>query len=123
MTSGILIDWLTGLGDTYGVNPLVLGAIYVGATPLFALSLAWLVRNVRRGMSILFPLFATAACGASSYLYVMVAGENLPFWVYGLIGVALAYGIYLVTQRIRKATTDKAVADSSLETANNSPGL
>jgi hypothetical protein len=29
----------------YGVNPLIFGAIYVGAIPFFSFSIGWLIRN------------------------------------------------------------------------------
>lgn len=106
MVSGILVDWIFGLGDAYGVNPIVFGAIYVGATPLFALSLAWLVRNIRQGASLLLPVLATGLCGVSTYLYVLLVGENLPVWVYGGIGLLIAYGAYVVKQRIDDATAE-----------------
>ena len=38
--------WFFGLGERYGVNPLIFGSIYVGAIPFFSLSIAWLVRNL-----------------------------------------------------------------------------
>lgn len=28
-------DWFLGLGEQYGVNPLIFGSIYVGAIPFF----------------------------------------------------------------------------------------
>jgi len=41
-----MMAWFFGLGERYGVNPLIFGSIYVGAIPFFSLSIAWLVRNL-----------------------------------------------------------------------------
>jgi hypothetical protein len=38
--------WFMSLGDQYGVNPIIFGAIYVGAIPFFTLSLGWLVKSI-----------------------------------------------------------------------------
>ena len=43
----IVKEWFLGLGENYGVNPIIFGAIYVGAIPFFSISLAWLVKNIR----------------------------------------------------------------------------
>ena len=36
--------WFFGLGEQYGVDPIIFGAIYVGAIPFFLASIAWLLR-------------------------------------------------------------------------------
>ena len=43
-------QWFLSLGETYGVNPWIFGAIYVGAIPFFIASITWLVRNCRKRM-------------------------------------------------------------------------
>lgn len=45
MDWAVLRDWFMSLGQRYNVNPLIFGAIYIGAIPLFTISIAWLVRN------------------------------------------------------------------------------
>ena len=52
-------DWFLGLGEQYGVNPIIFGSIYVGAIPFFTLSLGWLVKNYRKGKSIVIPALST----------------------------------------------------------------
>ena len=87
-----LRDWFLGLGAQYGVDPLVFGAIYVGAIPLFFLSLAWLGRNVRAKKSPVLPILAAGACFVSAYVYLILAGENVPAWVYGFVALLVAFG-------------------------------
>ncbi len=95
--------WFFGLGAKYGVNPVIFGAIYVGAIPFFSLSLAWLIRNIRRKISILLPLFLTGFFFISAYLYLIIAGRNVPFWVYLFIAAMIIFGIYSTVKKIRKA--------------------
>ncbi len=95
--------WFFGLGAKYGVNPVIFGAIYVGAIPFFSLSLAWLIRNIRRKISILLPLFFTGFFFISAYLYLLVVGRNVPFWVYLFIAAMIIFGIYSTVKKIRKA--------------------
>ena len=97
-----LRDWFLGLGAEYGVDPLVFGAIYVGAIPLFFLSLAWLGRSVRAGRSPVLPVLAAGACFVSAYVYLIVAGENVPGWVYGFVAVLVAFGAWSTVRSIRR---------------------
>ena len=106
-----LRDWFLGLGAQYGVDPLVFGAIYVGAIPLFFLSLAWLGRNVRSKKSPVLPILAAGACFVSAYVYLILAGENVPTWVYGFVALLVAFGAWSTVRSIRK-TIDEAKADA-----------
>ncbi len=95
-------DWFLSLGAQYGVNPLVFGAIYVGAIPFFTLSIAWLVRNLRRHQPITLPLLSAGFFFVSAYLYLLIAGRNIPVWVYGLIIAMVAFGVWSTVRNVRR---------------------
>lgn len=99
-------DWFLGLGEQYGVNPIIFGSIYVGAIPFFTLSLGWLVKNYRKGKSIVAPALSTILFFISAYLYLIIAGKNVPWWVYGVVVLLLAGGAYSTVQKIRKRVDD-----------------
>ncbi|NBC17576.1 MAG: hypothetical protein GVY18_09715 [Bacteroidetes bacterium] len=104
----MLHDWFLGLGAQYGVNPLIFGSIYVGAIPFFTVSLAWLIRNLRQQRPILVPALSTAFFFVSAYLYLLIAGQNIPLWVYGVVGAMIAGGVYVTIQKIRQELADPA---------------
>ena len=104
----ILHDWFWGLGAQYGVNPLIFGSIYVGAIPFFTVSLAWLIRNLQQQRSIIVPALSTAFFFISAYLYLLIAGQNIPLWVYGVVGAMIAGGVYATVQKIRRELADSA---------------
>ena len=99
-------EWFLSLGDQYGVNPIIFGSIYVGAIPFFTLSIARLIRNVRRKESIVLPALSASFFFVSAYLYLLVVGHNIPLWVYGFIAVMIAYGIYSTVQKIRRQAAE-----------------
>ena len=111
-------DWFLSLGTEYGVNPWIFGGIYVGAIPLFTLSVAWLVRNAKRGRSIVVPALAAGFFFVSAYLYLIVAGENVPVWVYGFIAVLVVGGAW---SAVRKVRAQVAEAKASGESAASEP--
>ena len=98
----LIKEWFLGLGAQYGVNPIIFGSIYVGAIPFFTLSVAWLVRNFRRGRSIVLPALSASFCFISAYLYLLVAGRNIPWWVYGVVAAMIVFGVYSTVAKIRK---------------------
>ena len=86
--------WFLGLGQKYGVNPLIFGSIYVGAIPFFSLSIAWLIRNLRQHKSPVLPLVCASFCFVSAYLYLLIAGKAIPYWVYVFVALMVGFGIY-----------------------------
>ena len=94
--------WFFSLGDRYGVDPLVFGAIYVGAIPFFTLAVGWLVRNLRRGRPVTLPVLAAGVCFVSAYLYLLVAGRDIPVWVYAFVGALVAFGAVSTARKVRR---------------------
>lgn len=94
--------WLLGLGTAYGVNPAIFAAIYVGAIPLFGLSLAWLIRRLRARRPIVVPLLATGLCFFSAYIYLALAGRGLPAWVWAAMAAMVALGLWSAIRQVRR---------------------
>ncbi len=111
-----LRDWFFGLGAEYGVNPLLFGAIYVGAIPFFTASVAWIVRNARRGRSVVVPALCAGFFFVSAYLYLIVAGQNVPWWVYGVVGLLVVGGAWSTARSVRQK-----VADARTDTLPDGP--
>jgi hypothetical protein len=99
-------DWFFSLGEQYGVDPIIFGSIYVGAIPFFFLSLSWLIRNVRRKKTIVLPVLFTGLFFISAYLYLIIAGHNIPLWVYIFIGLLVLYGTYSTYMKVKYKSTE-----------------
>lgn len=97
-----LHDWFFGLGAHYGVDPIVFGAIYVGAIPFFLLSIAWLVRRLRAGKSIATPVLSAGFCFVAAYLYLALVGHDIPVWVWAVLGPLIAYGAFSTIRDVRR---------------------
>ncbi len=93
--------WFLGLGDKYNVNPYIFGGIYVGAIPFFFLCLGWTIKNKRRKKSFVLPVFLTGFFFVSAYLYLIVVGKNIPFWVYIFIAILVIYGVYSTIKKVK----------------------
>lgn len=94
-------DWFLSLGEKYGVNPYIFGSIYVGAIPFFFLSLNWLIKNLRHKKPILLPVMLTGIFFISAYIYLIIAGKNIPIWVYIFILIMILYGVFSTLRKIK----------------------
>jgi Protein of unknown function, DUF547 len=94
-------NWFANLGRKYNVNPAIFGGIYVGAIPFFSLCVAWVISNLRRKKSIVLPVLAASFFFISAYLYLLIVGRNIPFWVYAVIVGMIGFGAYSTVRKIR----------------------
>lgn len=99
--------WANGLGTQYGVNPVIFATIYIGAIPLFLASIAWLVRNARAGRPTVLPVMCAGACFVSAYVYLAIAGRNIPLWVWVFLAVLILYGIWSTVRDVRRKIAAK----------------
>ena len=94
--------WFFSLGAEYGVDPIIFGAIYVGAIPFFVASIAWLARRRKKGKSIVLPSMCAGLCFVAAYLYLAIAGRNIPTWVWIFIAVLLVYGAWSTLRDLKR---------------------
>jgi hypothetical protein len=103
-----ILAWVTrqmeAARENYGVNPVVFLVLLFGSSPVFYYSIYRMVRALAKKhlnevtlWSMIF-LLSTAA----PYLYVLVAGRNLPWWVYIIIGLLFVQGVWSLVRRLRK---------------------
>ena len=100
-------NWFFSLSENYGVNPFIFGGIYIGAVPFFTISVGWIVRNYKKGISILLPVLSASFFFVSAYLYLMIAGENVPVWVYLIVIAMLLYGGWSTYKKVKSQIKGK----------------
>lgn len=101
--------------ETYGVNPVVFLAIFLGSGPVFYYSLYRLLRSLARKAGGATGMWSAVFLGATAapYLYVLVFGRNLPAWVYGILALLIGQGAWSLAKRLRKP--EKGVVDERIE--------
>lgn len=95
-------DWFMSLGEKYNVDPLIFGSIYVGAIPFFFASIAWLVKNIRNKRPVVIPVMLASFFFVSAYLYLIIAGRNIPAWVYVFILLVVLYGAISTFNKVKQ---------------------
>ncbi len=100
------LDWVMGLGAQYGVNPVVFGAIYIGAIPFFIFFTGLAVKRLRARQSAVLPILAAGFCFVSAYLYLAIVGHDIPTWVWAFLGVLIGYGAWSAIKSFRAKLID-----------------
>ncbi len=108
-------EWFLSLGKDYGVNPFIFGGIYIGAIPFFSLSIGWLIRNYRKGRSIVLPAMSATFFFISAYIYLIFAGKNVPVWVYVIVVGLVIVGAYSTLKKVRRQINE---VDSEVKSDN-----
>jgi hypothetical protein len=96
----LIRDWVIGLGEKHGVDPLLLGCLYLFSKLCFFSFLGWVIKNLRSKKPFVFPLLFAAMSFSIPYLYLIIAGRNISVWVYIFIGLMFIYGGYSIWKKI-----------------------
>ena len=93
--------WVMGLGAQYGVNPVIFGAIYVGAIPFFIFFTGLAIKRLRNRQGAVLPIMAAGLCFVSAYIYLAIVGHGIPLWVWGFLAAIIAYGALNAVRNFR----------------------
>ena len=90
--------------DNYGVNPVVFLIIYLGCTPFFYYSLFQTIRAVKKkqGNKIMLWSAIFLCVTIAPFIYVLLFGKNIPWWVYGIIIILISQAILSLIMKLRK---------------------
>ncbi len=96
-----LQKWMAGVQAKHGVNPWIFLGIMTACAPFFYYSIfrmgrAAVKRNARE-MNMWGAAFLSAT--ALPYLYVLVFGRNLPWYIYIVMAALVAQGVWSLFKR------------------------
>jgi len=95
-----LEDYLTHQADLHHVDPLLFGCLYVLSKILMVIFLGWAVKNLRGKRPILLPLIFAILGYSLPYLYLIIAGKNIPLWIFLMIGVIYLFSGWSIRRKI-----------------------
>ena len=89
--------------DNYSVDPVVFLVIYFVAVPFFYYSLIRMIRALAKqlGNEIMLWSAIFLAASVAPFLYVLLFGRNLPWWVYGVIALLIGQGVFSLVRKLR----------------------
>jgi hypothetical protein len=89
--------------DNYRVDPVIFLVIYFASAPFFYVSLFRMLRAIaqKRGKEIMLWSSIFLCATVAPFLYVLVFGRNLPWWVYGIIALLIGQGVVSLVMKLR----------------------
>ena len=90
--------------EIYNVDPIIFLVIYFICVPVFYFSLYKTIRSIAQKntkSTLLWSTVFLASCVAP-FLYVMIFGRNIPWWVYIIIVILIGQSVYSIINRIKK---------------------
>jgi len=89
--------------DNYSVDPLVFLVIYLVSAPFFYYSLFRMIQALARrlGKEVMLWSAIFLCANVAPFLYVLVFGRNLPWWVYGIIALLIGQGVFSLVMKLR----------------------
>jgi hypothetical protein len=106
----VVLAWIQDLmraaRENYGVDPVAFLIIYLASAPVFYFSIFRMVRALARKLTNEITLWSMVflAATAAPFLYVLLFGRNLPWWVYVVIGLRIVQGVSSLVRRLTKKT-------------------
>ena len=97
-------EWVKAAREIYSVDPVVFVVLLLAMAPFFYYSIFRLVRALAKKNTREIPLWSTVFLAATAipYLYVLIFGRNFPWWLYIVLGLLLAQGVYSLVKKLRK---------------------
>lgn len=97
--------WLSNIQHNHGVNPIVFGIIYVVCVVPFWLSIYKIIAGIKNKKTAQVSTFGIilGITIIAPFVYVALFGRNLPFWFWIIAVLVIAYSVFSVLRRIKKA--------------------
>ncbi|MGA2380453.1 MAG: hypothetical protein ABSG85_14220 [Spirochaetia bacterium] len=101
---GSIRELMRAARESYGVDPVAFLVIYLASAPFFYYSVFRMVRALaqRKQQEILLWSMVFLGSTVAPFLYVLVFGRNMPWWVYVVIALLIGQGVYSLIRRLRK---------------------
>ena len=89
--------------DTYNVDPVVFLVIYLVSMPVFYYSAFRLIRAIGKRLGTQIALWSAIflCANVGPYVYVLIFGRNLPWWVYGILTLLIGLCVYALISKLR----------------------
>lgn len=93
----------------YNVNPVIFLILYVVPGPFWYYTIFRTIRAIARkdsSQAMLWGMICLVLT-VEPYVYVLIFGRNMPWWIYIIIGALVAQGIFTLVRRLVKKPAAK----------------
>lgn len=108
----------------YNVNPVVFLVLYVVPGPFWYYTVFRTIRAIakRNTKELMLWAMICLVLTVEPYVYVLIFGRNMPWWIYIIIGLLVAQGIFTLVRRLVKKPKPAQEAAQPAGPASDAPG-
>ena len=101
----------SALAAKYHVDPIIFMSIHLIGTPLFILSVSWLVKNYRQKKSMVLPVMVSLIVYNVGNVYLIICGKNIGFYIYAIIVATSIFSGYFTYKKIREDMRNALISE------------
>lgn len=91
----------SALAANYHVDPIIFMCIHLIGTPVFLLSISWVIRNYKQKKSMVLPVMVSFVVYNVGNVYLIIFGKNIGWYIYTIIAVTSIFSGYFTYKKIR----------------------
>jgi hypothetical protein len=101
--------------NNYHVDPVIFLVIYFLSVPFFYYSLFRMIRAIPKKLGNEIMLWSTIflCANVAPFIYVLLFGRNLPWWVYGVIALLIGQGVFSLVRKLRGKPAASATGEAA----------
>jgi hypothetical protein len=100
-----IVDYYKTIGERYNVNPVIFLGIHIVATPVFAITVSWIVYCKRKKQSLALPIFAAILVFNAANIYLILFGKGLSWWIYAFVATTTLVSGFFTVRMVRNRIT------------------
>ena len=93
--------YYSSLAVNYHVDPILFMCIHLIGTPLFIISIGWLIRNYKQKKSLFLPVLVSLFVYNVGNVYLIIYGKNIGWYIYVLIAATTIISGYFTYKKVR----------------------
>jgi membrane protease YdiL (CAAX protease family) len=97
------LESIRATATRHGIDPSLFVLLYLGSIPPYLLSIAWLLRRLRRRQPAALALLSTAFFFILPAAYIGLAGDDLPPSVYAVLALFVGFGAWSAVRKLRRS--------------------
>jgi FtsH-binding integral membrane protein len=104
----LIKDYLFQQAALHQLDPWLFLVLYLMSKLLFLIFIGRAVKNIRQKRPYLLPSLFAALGYSLPYLYMIIAGKNIPLWIFGVITVIYLCSGWSIYTKLREARLSAA---------------
>ena len=107
-----------GLAENYHVDPITFMCIHLIGTPVFILSISWLIRNYRQKKSMILHAIVSLVIYNVGNVYLIICGKNIDWYIYTIIGAISMISSFFTYKKIRVDMRNAVINEDFMDVNN-----